>query len=320
MLEVKFGTVRPVSFREFDENYKYTDLVVDARMAGIVFVSDYDRERYKDDDAVTAFIKSNATDIMQKSLDDMPAGKSIVKSDKSGVADQFAAELLKTGITARAEIKLFSLLPESEEKLGNLFKFELMAEKSTIKPYGIIPGEADADAEREPGTFKVNFGPSVLSSGFSSEKRYYAPGENVEVFCKGIPGDTKCFFFANAESYKVHFENGSQAKIIFVMPEHDVDVLVTMEKQRFGPIPYEKRESPEGFMNLAVNTAQKESEDAGEWLCVYCGTANNHSQFCTECGRPNPLEWKCPSCMCVNKGGNKCLSCGRPRLPYGFLG
>lgn len=318
-LVVRFGTVRPVSFREFDESYKYTDLVVVARMAGTVSVTDYDKERYKDDDEVTAAIKGNATELMQKSLDDMPAGKSIVKNYKSVLAAQFATELSKIGITATAEINLFSLLPESEEKLSNMMKLEEAAEKVAIKTNATIPGE-DADAGREPGTFRVNYAPEGMRFGFTSAKKYYAPGDDVEVICRGIPGDTKCFFFANAESYKVQYEEGSLARIIFVMPDHDVDVLVTMDKQRFGPEAYEERDPQQGFMNVAGELARAKTGDAGTWDCIYCGSKNNTGPFCPDCGRPGYSEWTCPSCMFRNKGGGTCLSCKKPRLPNGFLG
>lgn len=230
-LEVRFGTVRPVSFREFDESYKYTDLTVEAKIAGTVSVLDYDKERYKDDGEAAAAVRSNATDLMQKSLDAMPSGRSIVRSDKSAVADQFAVELSKMGITAKAEIRLFSVIPESEVKLRKMWEIETIAGKTIGRPYGIIPGE---DEDREPGTFRVNYEPSDVHFGFSSDRKYYAPGDDVEVVLRGIPGDTSCFFFANAEGYKVKYVDSYTARITFVMPDHDVDVLVTMEKQGFG--------------------------------------------------------------------------------------
>lgn len=165
MLDIKFGTVRPVSFREYDESYRYTDLNLVAKIAGIVHVSDYDKERYKDDEEVSKAVKSGAVDMMQTALDGMPAGRSILKSDKSELCGLISADLKKAGITA------------------------------------------------------------------ASEKRYYLPGEDVEVIYKGLFRDARYFFFADAEGYNVRCE-GSVAKITFVMPDHDVDVLFICDTQR----------------------------------------------------------------------------------------
>ena len=115
MFDARFGTKEPVTFREYDESYKYTDLTVTARITGTAVVSDYDKERYKSDDEVIAAVRENATELLQKSLDLMPVGKSIVNSDKSAVAELFAKELEAIGITAEGQFRFIALLPESEE-------------------------------------------------------------------------------------------------------------------------------------------------------------------------------------------------------------
>ena len=231
MFDARFGTQKPVTFRENDESYKYTDLTVTARIVGTAVVEDYDKERYKSDDEVIKAVRSNATELLQKSLDLMPAGKSIVNSDKSAVAELFAAELAKIGITAAVQFQSFALLPESAELLDNMAEIEKIAKADPDRPYGVFPGDEDT---REPGTFRVNYEPVGTDFGFSSAKRYYTPGENVEVVYNGILSDAKCFFFANAAGYNVQYEDSYTAKVTFLMPSHDVDVLVYMKQMRFG--------------------------------------------------------------------------------------
>ena len=231
MFDARFGTQKPVTFREYDESYKYTDLTVTARISGTAVVEDYDKERYKSDDEVIEAVRSNATELLQKSLDLMPVGKSIVNSDKSAVAELFAAELAKIGITSTVQFRFIALLPESAELLDNMAEIEKISKANPDRPYGVLPGENDV---REPGTFRVNYDPLGTDIGFSSAKRYYAPGENVEVIYNGILSDAKCFFFANAAGYNVQYEGSYTAKVTFVMPAHDVDVLVYIKQMRFG--------------------------------------------------------------------------------------
>ena len=231
MFDARFGTKEPVTFREYDESYKYTDLTVTARITGTAVVSDYDKERYKSGDEVIAAVRENATELLQKSLDLMPVGKSIVNSDKSAVAELFAKELEAIGITAEVQFRFIALLPESEELLNNMAEIEKIAKADPDRPYGVFPGDEDT---REPGTFRVNYEPVGTDIGFSSAKRYYAPGENVEVVYNGILSDSKCFFFADAAGYSVQYEDSYTAKVTFLMPAHDVDVLVYMKQMRFG--------------------------------------------------------------------------------------
>ena len=56
------------------------------------------------------------------------------------------------------------------------------------------------------------------------------------------------------------------------------------------------------------------------WLCPDCGVNDNHGNFCSNCGRPKPVdqneglkdgEWRC-ECGCVNTG-RFCCSCGRAK-------
>ncbi len=235
MLDIKFGTVRPVSFREYDESYRYTDLNLVAKFAGIVHVSDYDKERYKDDEEVSKAVKSGAVDMMQTALDGMPAGGSILKSDKSELCGLISADLKKAGITAASEIMHYTLSPESREIFDNMMEVEKVA--AQLAPDGIWP-EEEGDI-RQPGTYRINYMNPEADCGFCSEKRYYLPGEDVEVIYKGLFRDARYFFFADAEGYNVRCE-GSVAKITFVMPDHDVDVLFICDTERFRDpnIPY----------------------------------------------------------------------------------
>jgi len=63
---------------------------------------------------------------------------------------------------------------------------------------------------------------------------------------------------------------------------------------------------------------QKVSKNA--WQCTSCGTQNEGSKFCTECGGAKPqvvdpnAKWKCPACGTKNKGGKFCAECGETRV------
>lgn len=72
------------------------------------------------------------------------------------------------------------------------------------------------------------------------------------------------------------------------------------------------------FFNLANmvqgNPPKPRQSSAVRWACT-CGFADNTGKFCTECGKPKPVDpsdWVCPACGTANKG-KFCAECGRPR-------
>lgn len=59
---------------------------------------------------------------------------------------------------------------------------------------------------------------------------------------------------------------------------------------------------------------QSQPQSNGGWTCS-CGAEGNKGKFCSECGKPRPVEvsneWTC-ECGAVNKG-KFCTECGKPR-------
>ena len=70
MFEVKFGTPKPIMFREYcvyGDNI--LDIDLEARFAGKCEVSEYDGSRYGNDEEVSLFIKQSCSEILEKCLD-----------------------------------------------------------------------------------------------------------------------------------------------------------------------------------------------------------------------------------------------------------
>lgn len=115
MFEVKFGTPKPVTFREYSKYGDYVmDIDLDARFAGKCEVSQYDHNLYADDEAVSLFIKNRCCEILAKCLNNWTGEKSVMRSYFSGLDGMFSTELKNHGITATTEIVLKNLTPDSE--------------------------------------------------------------------------------------------------------------------------------------------------------------------------------------------------------------
>ena len=105
MFEVKFGTPKPVTFREYCEyGQNVMDIDLEARFAGKCEISDYDHSRYANDEEVSLFIKSNCSEILEKCFKNWPEGKSIVRFHFKGLDEFFSTELKNCGIKAKTDI------------------------------------------------------------------------------------------------------------------------------------------------------------------------------------------------------------------------
>ena len=123
MFEVKFGTPKPVTFREYCEfGNQVMDIDLDVRFVGKCEVSEYDSERYADDEEVSSFIKSNCSGIRKNCLDKWPEGESVMKSRFNGLDEKFNSELSNFGISARTEIIMKNLTEESEKLYEEQFR------------------------------------------------------------------------------------------------------------------------------------------------------------------------------------------------------
>ncbi len=84
---------------------------------------------------------------------------------------------------------------------------------------------------REAGCYKViyqNYGAVEVRS----EKKFYAPGDNVEVVYIGIISDAQYDFKVTVEDFNVRYDEQDNCRITFVMPDHDVEVLCSYELNR----------------------------------------------------------------------------------------
>lgn len=227
---VRFGTVTPVTFREYDEKYLYTDLTLTGRFCGEIYVEDYDKERYPDEEVLRNEIRANSTALFQEALNDLPPGKTLVNGSMHPLEECFARKLAENGITATTCVKSWARIPESEEEFCKMMDFE-EAGRKLRELYDTDLKEEPS--ERIPGTFRVRYAPIGEDNGcFSSEKQYYTPGEKVLVRCRFMSSDWKEEFFADAGEFQVRWEEPFYL-ITFVMPDRDTDVLLRPQLRRF---------------------------------------------------------------------------------------
>ena len=309
-MKVVSGTKEHVHFREADETYRYTDIDLEAMVGCISIVTDYDKEKYNSDSDVELAIKDNCTKLMQKCLDSLPENRSVMKSDKQQIAEKFDQELSLMGITASTQVRQFALTGDSREIYDRAMKMEdLCGALNTSDVGDPLDGPM-----RAAGKYKVNYPKGMM--GFTSDFIYYSPGDNVVVSFDNVMTDTAYEFFCTAENYEVKRDDCGRAKIMFVMPEHDVQVSVSVEQQRFGPISYEKKDN--GFMGFAgfakmmedQRSAPVETGAPKDWCCPNCNAVNK-GRFCSECGTPKPSGWTC-ECGSTN-AGKFCANCGKPK-------
>ena len=121
-------------------------------------------------------------------------------------------------------------------------------------------------------------------AGFSSEKKFYIPGDNVEVIYKGIMSDTNYTFNVTVRDFDVKYDDGNFFRITFVMPAHDVEISCGMQEMRMyntardiGTV----GDCNTGFMGIMQQSFELQP---GEWVCSNCGHKNTGGKFCAECG------------------------------------
>lgn len=122
MIEIKFGTAVPVSFREIDKSTGL-DMEIHARLNGVAAVEDYDKTLYDSEEKVREAIRSNINTIITRCLNDRwDKDISVLSGWVSLLGPLMDQEFDAIGITARTSINSMVVLPEDEEKMKEFRK------------------------------------------------------------------------------------------------------------------------------------------------------------------------------------------------------
>ena len=293
MFEVKFGTPKPVTFRECCKcNDKVLDIDLEARFVGKCEVSEYDKSRYANDGEVSTFIKSNCCEILEKCLNNWPKGESVVKYRFRGLDGYFSTELENSGITAKTEIIIKNLTEDSEKTYKELQR----AVSVLPTDYGCDHITADAIVSRPEGTYMV--APVSLGFKYKDDRVYYKPGERVDVDYWAVGTDISYDVSVVAPDLRVEY--GSVIHISFTMPEHDVYISIGSKSFMTGTPDNNGKTALNGFMGMLEGDAGDSAEapkpdpkptdsEVSEWTCPLCG-ARNKGKFCSECAGLRPSE------------------------------
>ena len=286
----KIGTPKPVYFREYDLAYKATDLYLEARAAMSVEVTEFDSEKYKESSEVIEAVKADQLGLFQNCMQLLPEGKSVVKGYAALIPEAMSVELSQMGITAKTEVLNFALTEDSQNEYNKCMEIErMMAPKDDCGDTTAVEGKEAEEEERarEAGLYKVIFQRGMIS-GFSSEKTYYAPGEEVEVIYYGLMTDTSYTFYVTTKDHKVIYDDRNFYRITFVMPEHDVELSCGIQ----SIMTYNNNSGPISMMGgdaLKEMREEQEKQAASakqpdEWFCTECGHKNKGGKYCRECG------------------------------------
>ncbi len=278
MFEVKFGTPKPITFREYCEYGDHVlDIDLEARFAGKCEVTEYDGSRYGNDEEVSLFIKQSCSEILEKCLKNLPEKKSVVRSHFYGLDGLFSTELESRGITAKTEIILKNLTEDSQ----TLYDEALKVVTTQPTDFGWDHVNFDQVPSRPEGMYMVS--PAFLFK-YKDDRVFYKPGERVEVDYFGVASDTSYQVDVNAPELRVEY--GSVIHITFTMPDHDVYISIGAQSV-MTCMPGNMGITGMMGMGMGMNIGKSVVSDGSEWTCPLCG-AGNKGNFCSECGGARP--------------------------------
>ena len=168
---VRFGTLTPIKFREYDEKHPEIDLDLEVRAAGTSSVTELDVTKYGSNDVASSKVREIVISSLSDCIRTWPEGKSFWKNTTKATLEKYIdGRLWECGITATTEIFSFVLTPESE-KLYRAAVEEASKSKmfvDILSPYQkIIDGN-----EGQPRTGKSLF------DGFQMNKNPLAPSSD----------------------------------------------------------------------------------------------------------------------------------------------
>lgn len=194
--------------------------------------------------------------------------------------------------------------------------------------YSALPGHADdlADALNEVLSEKWGdkYGIEVSSIGVSSVK---APEEDEKMIkelqrtatFRNVNMAAAHLTDAQAEAMKSAAANTSTGPMMAFAGMNMAANAGGMNAQNLFAMGQQNGQGMSGQMGygMAGAAAPAKMEAPSGWNCS-CGAAGNTGKFCSECGKPKPVEtsfWTC-SCGTQNKG-KFCCECGKPK-PVGI--
>ena len=145
-LTLRFGTPKPIPFREHDAHCPLVDLDLEARIAGSAQITEAEPGALPDGMAPDV-VRARLFEALQVCLALWPEGESVVRGAKSGrLAERFAEHLASRGIRAAVEISSFQLTEESQALYDAML---LQAMKTSVGP-----GWDHLDFEGQPGQIR----------------------------------------------------------------------------------------------------------------------------------------------------------------------
>lgn len=117
----KFGTPKPVSFRE--KAGGEFDVDMEARVAMAVDVYEYDADKYGGTDGLVNTLKAGMFDLTEKCLDQMSEKSVMRSSTQTRLADHLKKELSLMGVEAEINVFSFVLTEDSRKQYDELKKY-----------------------------------------------------------------------------------------------------------------------------------------------------------------------------------------------------
>ena len=254
-VRILFGTPVPIGYRETDEQAGQ-DIEVNVRISGAVYVEEYSKEKYPDEDLLEQEVKDIAIKALHKKLTTWPQGKTVVyNSQKISILNIAVKETLsENGIKAKVEIASFSLTKESEEALKIIR--EVVFHNQNIY----------VDEMYKPNPYEEFCRQNYKDlNGWMQQGLGRAP---VDEPCKN-PEVKKDVTAPSTVSVEANLNANSDSA----------------SKSSETP----KEEKTQSFMEMMGEITGIDSLNEGEvWVCPNCKTSGNKGNFCPECGTKRP--------------------------------